>query len=323
MLAGALTHIYTVRMIGPSLLNRSLLNADKTSILKKTFVLWPVLWPILGLALIFTIADISYAQSRRSKRGKQRPRVEETLKKLEREWLDAYTNRDAAAINRIEADDFSITYGDGNVVTKAQEIALMKNSPAGAASQSFSTEDVKVRVYGAAAVLTGLFISKGKYESGPMKGRESVEQYRYTDVYLRRNGRWQVAASQLTPITDRRSKQSMENEVTTPSGLKYVDREIGTGESPKPGESVMVHYTGTLIDGTKFDSSIDRRQPFTFKIGVGQVIKGWDEGVMTMKIGGKRKLIIPPDLGYGARGAGGVIPPNATLVFEVELLGIK
>jgi len=115
----------------------------------------------------------------------------------------------------------------------------------------------------------------------------------------------------------------MNGEVTTPSGLKYVDIVEGTGASPKRGERVTVHYTGTLENGKKFDSSVDRAEPFPFTIGVGEVIKGWDEGVMTMKIGGKRKLIIPPDLGYGARGAGGVIPPNATLIFEVELLGVK
>ncbi|HHI02518.1 MAG TPA: FKBP-type peptidyl-prolyl cis-trans isomerase [candidate division Zixibacteria bacterium] len=114
-----------------------------------------------------------------------------------------------------------------------------------------------------------------------------------------------------------------ENEVTTESGLKYVDYTVGDGASPKEGDMVVVHYSGFLTDGTKFDSSVDRGQPFQFKIGVGQVIKGWDEGVMSMKVGGKRKLIIPPELGYGARGAGGVIPPNATLLFDVELLDIK
>lgn len=115
----------------------------------------------------------------------------------------------------------------------------------------------------------------------------------------------------------------MTGEVTTPSGLKYVDMVEGTGASPEPGQSVTVHYTGTLEGGEKFDSSVDRGQPFVFQIGMGRVIKGWDEGVMTMKIGGKRRLIIPASLGYGARGAGGVIPPNATLIFEVELLGVK
>ena len=110
---------------------------------------------------------------------------------------------------------------------------------------------------------------------------------------------------------------------TTASGLQYIDTVEGTGESPKPGQMVRVHYTGTLENGQKFDSSVDRNEPFEFPIGLGRVIKGWDEGVMTMKIGGKRKLVIPADLGYGARGAGGVIPPNATLIFDVELLGVK
>ena len=114
----------------------------------------------------------------------------------------------------------------------------------------------------------------------------------------------------------------MADTITTPSGLKYIDEVVGTGDSPTKGKSVKVHYTGRLTDGKKFDSSVDRGQPFVFSIGVGQVIKGWDEGVMSMKVGGKRQLIIPPELGYGARGAGGAIPPNAELIFDVELLGV-
>jgi peptidylprolyl isomerase len=115
--------------------------------------------------------------------------------------------------------------------------------------------------------------------------------------------------------------------ITTPSGLQFEDTVVGTGASPKPGQTCVMHYTGWLWEngakGKKFDSSVDRGQPFEFQIGLGMVIKGWDEGVMTMKVGGKRTLLIPASLGYGSRGAGGVIPPNATLVFDVELLGIK
>ena len=111
--------------------------------------------------------------------------------------------------------------------------------------------------------------------------------------------------------------------VTTPSGLKYVDLVMGTGEEATQGQTVIVHYTGWLTDGKKFDSSVDRGEPFSFPLGAERVIKGWDEGVAGMKIGGNRKLMIPPQLGYGTRGAGGVIPPNAELVFEVQLLEIR
>jgi peptidylprolyl isomerase len=111
--------------------------------------------------------------------------------------------------------------------------------------------------------------------------------------------------------------------VKTASGLEYVDLVPGTGPSPTAGKGVKVHYTGWLTDGKKFDSSVDRGEPFVFTVGVGQVIPGWDEGVLAMKVGGKRKFTIPANLGYGARGAGGVIPPNATLIFEVELLDVE
>ena len=115
--------------------------------------------------------------------------------------------------------------------------------------------------------------------------------------------------------------------MTTSSGLQITDSKVGTGATPKSGQTCVMHYTGWLYEngakGKKFDSSVDRGQPFEFPIGTRRVIAGWDEGVATMKVGGKRTLIIPPELGYGARGAGGVIPPNATLIFEVELLDVK
>ena len=131
------------------------------------------------------------------------------------------------------------------------------------------------------------------------------------------------AAGVVTPAMAQAAGKTM----TTASGLQITDEKVGTGASPKTGQTCVMHYTGWLyengVKGKKFDSSVDRGQPFEFPIGTGRVIKGWDEGVATMKVGGKRTLIIPPALGYGARGAGGVIPPNATLMFEVELLDVK
>jgi peptidylprolyl isomerase len=111
--------------------------------------------------------------------------------------------------------------------------------------------------------------------------------------------------------------------ITTKSGLQYAEIHVGTGATPKIGQRVTVHYTGVLENGVKFDSSVDRDEPFSFKIGVGQVIEGWDEGVLTMQQGGKRRLIIPSNLAYGPRGIAGAIPPNATLIFDVELLKIS
>jgi peptidylprolyl isomerase len=126
------------------------------------------------------------------------------------------------------------------------------------------------------------------------------------------------------PGAEKKSESKM---TKTPSGLQYEDTKVGTGASPQKGQTAVVHYTGWLWEngakGKKFDSSVDRGTPFSFPVGQGRVIKGWDEGVATMKVGGQRILIIPPDLGYGSRGAGGAIPPNATLIFEVELIEIK
>jgi peptidylprolyl isomerase len=131
-----------------------------------------------------------------------------------------------------------------------------------------------------------------------------------------------IAAGSFTPAAAQAKKT-----MTTASGLQITDTVVGTGESPKTGQTCVMHYTGWLytngMKGKKFDSSVDRNEPFEFPIGRGRVIKGWDEGVATMKVGGKRTLIIPPSLGYGERGAGGVIPPNAVLMFDVELLGVK
>ena len=121
-----------------------------------------------------------------------------------------------------------------------------------------------------------------------------------------------------------RAGAKVQKTVTLSDGLKYTDLVVGKGALPKAGQTVKVHYVGTLTSGKKFDSSRDRGQPFSFALGEGQVIPGWDQGVATMRVGGRRKLVIPPKLGYGEAGAGGgVIPPNATLVFDIELLGVE
>jgi peptidylprolyl isomerase len=133
--------------------------------------------------------------------------------------------------------------------------------------------------------------------------------------------------SQSPAIAQTKMAPAAGKTMTTASGLKIEDTQVGTGATPTRGQTCVMHYTGWLYENgqktKKFDSSVDRNEPFEFPIGAGRVIKGWDEGVATMKVGGKRTLIIPPELGYGARGAGGVIPPNATLIFDVELLGVK
>ena len=142
-----------------------------------------------------------------------------------------------------------------------------------------------------------------------------------------RRGVLAAALAATTGVLALSESADAQHAVTTPSGLKYIDTEVGTGASPRTGQTVVVNYAGWLYEndqkGKKFDSSLDHGEPFAFKIGMHQVIAGWDEGVGTMKVGGKRTLIIPPALGYGARGAGGVIPPNATLMFDVDLLAVK
>jgi peptidylprolyl isomerase len=136
-----------------------------------------------------------------------------------------------------------------------------------------------------------------------------------------------LAVIGATIMTESSDAQPASKPVTTSTGLQMIDTKVGTGASPKTGQTAVVHYTGWLSNngakGKKFDSSVDRNEPFEFPLGQGRVIPGWDQGVATMKVGGKRTLIVPPQLGYGAQGAGGVIPPNATLIFDVELLGVK
>jgi len=245
--------------------------------------------------------------------GLQTVGAEAELKKLEREWFDAVTKGDAETLNRILADDFSALNDDGSFIDKAKMIEM---SQAGLVKlDEIKSDEFKLRLYGNTAVITG----RATY----IRDQKPLVQSSHIEIWVKRAGagrlRWQAVSWVSMPI---KASVLGAKAVTTQSGLRYEEIVVGTGASPQPGQEVTVHYTGTLENGTKFDSSLDRGEPLKFKIGVGRVIKGWDEGVITMKVGGKRKLVIPPQLGYGARGVG-PIPPNATLVFEVELLGVQ
>lgn len=269
---------------------------------------------LLSLTTASAVAQAKRPATTRA-RGTANSSVETELKKLEREWFTAVVKKDSATLDRLLAKDFVALNSDGSVIDKA---AMSEMVQAGRLQlDDIRSDEFKLRLYGNTAVVTG----KSTYVR---EGKELGSSF-HQEIWVKRPDsvgklRWQAVSWVSVPI---KASVLGAKAVTTPSGLRYEDIAVGTGESPQPGKQVVVHYTGTLEDGTKFDSSLDRNQPFEFQIGVGRVIKGWDEGVMSMKIGGKRKLVIPPQLGYGARGAGGVIPPNATLVFEVELLGIK
>jgi peptidylprolyl isomerase len=268
------------------------------------------------LALVAASPVFAQARNRGAGQGKvlRPPAAEAELKKLEREWFDAVVKGDAIALKRVLADDFSALNDDGSFINKAKMIEM---SQAGFVKiDEIKTEEFNLRLYGNTAVVMG----RATY----IRDQKPLGQSSHIETWVKRADaagkiRWQAVS-----WVSMRIKASVlgAKAMTTESGLRYEDIVVGTGPSPQSGQEVTVHYTGTLEDGTKFDSSLDRGQPFNFKIGVGQVIKGWDEGVMTMKVGGKRKLVIPPQLGYGRRGVG-PIPPNSTLVFEVELLDVK
>jgi peptidylprolyl isomerase len=274
---------------------------------------------ILSIALLVLVAAqpiFTQTRNRAAGQGKviRTPAAEAELKRLEREWFDAVVKGDAEALKRILADDFAALNDDGSVINKAKMIEM---SQAGLVKlDEIKTDEFNLRLYGNTAMVTG----RATY----IRDQKPLGQSSHIETWVKRADaagkiRWQAVS-----WVSMRIKASVlgAKAMTTESGLRYEDIVVGAGQSPQSGQEVTVHYTGTLEDGTKFDSSLDRGQPFKFKIGLGQVIKGWDEGVMTMKVGGKRKLVIPPQLGYGRRGVG-PIPPNSTLVFEVELLEVQ
>ncbi len=237
--------------------------------------------------------------------------TEAQIRKLETAWIKAMIDKDVATLTNLYADDFLAGNEDGSMLKKADVLAMGK---AGLPFTKITTDDFKLRLYGTTAVVN----SNAHYYAGE---RKLASHYQLT-IWQRRAKGWQVVTWQTTPIKLNLAKTT-KNTMTTTSGLQYEDIVVGTGESPTVGQTAKVHYTGWLTDGTKFDSSLDHGAPFPFPVGMGRVIRGWDEGVLTMKVGGKRKLIIPPQLAYGAGGIPGAIPPNATLVFEVELLGVQ
>lgn len=233
--------------------------------------------------------------------------AETTLKSIEHQLNEAFKTKDRVALLRLLDDQYTFIDDEGRVFSRIQYIEASVNT---INVESYSLDEITVRQFGDTAVVTGVWT--GTFS---VAGKDTSGSFRFTDTFVKRATKWRAIASQISRLAP--------PEKTTPSGLRYVDLKIGTGESPTAGQMVTVHYTGTLENGTKFDSSVDRCQPLTFPIGVRRVIKGWDEGIMTMKVGGKRRLIIPSELGYGTQGRGNVIPPNATLIFEVELLGVK
>ncbi|NBO63479.1 MAG: DUF4440 domain-containing protein [Acidobacteria bacterium] len=235
----------------------------------------------------------------------------------EKRWLKALQSNDISVIKEILATDFVLLDLDGKPISKAD--ILRRLTERNLNTGDFDLRDSRIRFYGGFAIhhVRMAFQREG----------QTIAETIVTEVWTKVNGKWLLASVGSIPsIPEGQLKPHNPlipgREVMTSSGLRYEDLSPGSGVSPVTGQTVVVHYTGTLLDGTKFDSSRDRNQPFEFKIGTGQVIRGWDEGVMSMMLLGKRKLIIPPSLGYGSRNLG-VIPPNSTLIFEVELLEVK
>lgn len=232
------------------------------------------------------------------------------ISKIQAQLFDALQAQNAKLANALLAKDLQWVGTDGGVTTKAQLLAKLAKSKI----EISKIENQKTRNLGATILVSAEAITNAN------------QPIHYLSVWTSRNGNWQLIswhATNLTSIAGLVRKLAGGKKVTTTdSGLQYIDIEEGTGESPKNGQMVKVHYTGTLPNGLKFDSSVDRNEPYEFPLGLGRVIRGWDEGILTMKVGGKRKLIVPSTLGYGARG-NGPIPPNATMIFDVELLGVK
>jgi peptidylprolyl isomerase len=241
----------------------------------------------------------------------------EQIQQLEQKWFTGIIRNDSNTVTSLLADDFVIIDHDGKPVSRAEFITRLTENRL--VLGAIKTAESKVRLYGTTAI--------NQTRATFLRDGNPIGEAALTEVWVKVRGAWKLASvNSLSTLAsgEMRSPNLLigSREIVTSSGLRYEDITPGSGASPKPGQTVIVHYVGTLLNGNKFDSSRDRNRPFEFEIGEGRVIRGWDEGVMSMKMNGKRKLIIPPHLGYGSRDMG-VIPPNSTLVFEVELLGVK
>jgi peptidylprolyl isomerase len=241
----------------------------------------------------------------------------EQIQQLEQKWFTGIIRNDSNTVTSLLADDFVIIDHDGKPVSRAEFITRLTENRL--VLGAIKTAESKVRLYGTTAI--------NQTRATFLRDGNPIGEAALTEVWVKVRGAWKLASVNSLPTLasgEMRSPNLLigSREIVTSSGLRYEDITPGSGASPKPGQTVIVHYVGTLLNGNKFDSSRDRNRPFEFEIGEGRVIRGWDEGVMSMKMNGKRKLIIPPHLGYGSRDMG-VIPPNSTLVFEVELLGVK
>lgn len=244
-------------------------------------------------------------------------RPADEILQAEQRWIKGITQNDTTIIRDMLTDDFILTDHDGARLTRADILTRMAESRSRFGQIEFV--EPKVRLYPGMAINNVRLVFKN--------GEEKLSEVSLTEVWTKVKGSWRLAAVDSLPALPEGQLKAPNlllpsREVITRTGLRYEDLSPGSGPTPTRGQTVVVHYTGRLLNGQKFDSSLDRNRPFEFRIGEGQVIRGWDEGVMSMMIRGKRKLIIPPHLGYGSRDLG-VIPPNSTLVFEVELLEIK
>ena len=278
----------------PSLINLK----NKLQLMKK----------ILILTLSLVLFSLTITAQKKPLKKAARPAA--PIVKVQSKLFDALKNQEAKVINSLLAKDLQWVGIDGGAMNKTQLMAKAVKS----AIEISKIENQKIHNLGATILVSAEATTNAN------------KPIHYLSVWTSQAGNWQLISWHATNLTSSaglaKKLAGGKKVITTDSGLQYIDVEVGTGESPKPGQMVKVHYTGVLENGTKFDSSVDRNEPFEFPIGQGRVIKGWDEGVLTMKIGGKRKLVIPAELGYGSRGIG-PIPPNSTLIFDVELLGVK